>query len=315
MNEKKFEDILCKFPELIEDGLTFKDRQVIIKGKRVDILFVDRHEQKLIVEIKKGAIRREHIAQLLDYEGEFLTPDDPNIRVMLVGNRVPENLRRSLDHHGFEWKEIAVMSLINFLKEKGDEKLMVDIEIEDIYLSGKFNMAYSQRTTPSVKSNISKEGKMKETMKEGLSYENMQRHRFMQQLLERSREKTSLFRNVSHHSKQNWVSTTAGKYGLQWQFTAMKDFARVEFWFCTKDAGINLRRYEFVKKHKVDIENIFMDPLKWDFDEHRINQGIRYFCKIGGFQNESDWRIIQDDMIDHLLKMQSALGEIIKSLE
>ena len=315
MNEKTFEDILCKYPELIEEGLTFKGRQVIVKGKRVDVMFVDRHGQKLIVELKNGAIRREHIAQLFDYEGEFITLDDPNVRVMLVGNRVPENLRRSLDHHGFEWKEIPIMVLVNFLKEKDDDKLLVEIEIEDSYPSGTNNMTRFERTTPSVLSNTSKERKRGETMTEGLSHESMQRHRFMQQLIERSREKTDIFRNVNHHPKQNSVPKTVGKYGLQWQFTAMKDFTRVELWFGTKDAGINLRRYEFVKKHKADIENRFKDPLLWDFDESRINQGVRYICKIGGFQNESYWRIIQDDMIDHLIKLVSALEEIIKSLE
>lgn len=124
MDEKTFEDIICKYPDLIEDKLPFKGRQVIVAGKRVDVLFEDRHGQKLIVEIKKGTVRREDVAQLLDYEGYFVSPDDPNVRVMLVGNRVPENLRRSLDHHGFEWKEFTTTYLINFLRDKCDPELL-----------------------------------------------------------------------------------------------------------------------------------------------------------------------------------------------
>ena len=37
--EKQFEDILCKYPELIEEGLTFLNRQVTIYNRRIDILF------------------------------------------------------------------------------------------------------------------------------------------------------------------------------------------------------------------------------------------------------------------------------------
>ena len=54
MNESQFEDILEKYPELIEEGLSLIGRQVWIKGKYIDLLFNDRYGQKLIVELKKG---------------------------------------------------------------------------------------------------------------------------------------------------------------------------------------------------------------------------------------------------------------------
>jgi hypothetical protein len=51
----------------------------------------------------------------------LLSADDPTIRVMLVGTRVPPNIQRSLDHHGIAWKEIIFSFLKDFLKNKGDE--------------------------------------------------------------------------------------------------------------------------------------------------------------------------------------------------
>jgi len=124
MLEKDFEKILIKYPELIEDGLKLIGQQTNVDGKRVDLMFQDRHGFKLIVELKKGSILRKHIAQLMDYEGYFLSFDDPTVRVMLVGNRVPLNLQRTMDHHGFEWKEIKVQTLIKFLKGKQDTVLL-----------------------------------------------------------------------------------------------------------------------------------------------------------------------------------------------
>ena len=89
MKESDFESILERYPELIEDGLIFEGRQVALGRKHIDLLFRDKFDQKLIVELKRGTILRRHIGQILDYEGDILSPDDPNIRVMLIGNRVP----------------------------------------------------------------------------------------------------------------------------------------------------------------------------------------------------------------------------------
>ncbi len=132
MKEHEFENILVKYPELIEGGLLLSGRQVNLKGKYVDVLFEDRHKNKLIVELKLGIIKRDHIGQILDYEGLLLTADDPTIRVMLVNNKVPFNLRRALDHHGIEWKELTISNLINFLKDKNDEELLKCFTPEDI---------------------------------------------------------------------------------------------------------------------------------------------------------------------------------------
>jgi len=132
MNEREFEDIICRYPELIEDGLSLKGRQVRVKGKRVDVLFQDRHGYKLIVELKKGNVVRRDASQLLDYEGYFLSDDDPKVRVMLVGNRVPENLRRSFDHHGLEWKELQTTFLTEFLGERNDATLLRCLAGEEV---------------------------------------------------------------------------------------------------------------------------------------------------------------------------------------
>lgn len=121
MLEKDFEDIICKYPELIEEGLILIDRQLSLYGRRMDILFEDKFKRKLIIELKAGPIKDDHIGQILSYEGMLLSADDPTIRVMLVGTRVPPNIQRSLDHHGIAWKEITFSFLKDFLKNKGDE--------------------------------------------------------------------------------------------------------------------------------------------------------------------------------------------------
>lgn len=107
LTEKVLEDILVKYPELIEDGLILLGRQVFVFGRRIDLLFEDKFKRKLIVELKNGPIKDENVGQIMSYEGMILSDEDPSVRVMLVGTRVPPNIQRSLDHHGIAWKEIS----------------------------------------------------------------------------------------------------------------------------------------------------------------------------------------------------------------
>jgi len=43
MKESVFEDIIAKYPEVIEDALKLLGRQVNVEGKRIDLLFQDKH--------------------------------------------------------------------------------------------------------------------------------------------------------------------------------------------------------------------------------------------------------------------------------
>ncbi|MCX6668843.1 MAG: endonuclease NucS [Methanothrix sp.] len=124
LTERDFEDILCKYPDLIEDGLALKGRQVGVYGRRMDLLFEDRSKRKLIVELKIGPIKDGHIGQIMSYEGTLLSAEDPTVRIMLIGNRVPPNIQRSLDHHGIAWKEITYSQLKEFLRKRGDEQFL-----------------------------------------------------------------------------------------------------------------------------------------------------------------------------------------------
>jgi hypothetical protein len=133
LSERLFEDILVKYPELIEDRLKFIGRQVTHFGKRIDILFEDRFKEKLIIELKKNNLDRNALSQVMEYEGYILSEKDPSARVMIIANRIPLNLKKAMDHHGIEYKEITHNQLFEYL-EKYDvqllEKLNSDCQIQ-----------------------------------------------------------------------------------------------------------------------------------------------------------------------------------------
>lgn len=123
LSERLFEEILVKYSELIEERLTFIGRQVTHFGKRIDILFEDRFKEKLIVELKIDNLQRNALSQVMEYEGYILSEKDPSARVMIIANRIPLNLKKAMDHHGIEYKEITYKHLLEFL-EKSDEQLL-----------------------------------------------------------------------------------------------------------------------------------------------------------------------------------------------
>lgn len=122
--EKDFENLLAKYPELIEDGLRLKGRQIVVDGRRLDLLFEDQLSRGMVVELKWGPIKDQHIGQIMTYEGSLISADNPDLRVMLIGTRVPPNIRRVLDHHGIAWKEIRHGDILSFLRARLDWDLL-----------------------------------------------------------------------------------------------------------------------------------------------------------------------------------------------
>jgi len=124
LSEKQLEDIICKYPELLEQGLTLKGRQIHVYGKIMDILFEDKFGQDLVVELKKGTVSRQDVGQVMDYVGRILHEKKLTTRAMLVGSRVPPSFQKSMDYFGIEWKEIGLLQLQVFLTTKQDEELL-----------------------------------------------------------------------------------------------------------------------------------------------------------------------------------------------
>jgi hypothetical protein len=144
-SERIFEDILVKYPELIESNLKLIGRQVKHFGKRIDILFEDKFQEKLIIELKKDNLDRNALSQVLEYEGYILSEKDPSARVMLIANRIPLNLKKAMEHHGIEFKEITKNQLLVFLENKDSDLFnsMTSVHTDDTLSS---NIQYGNLT-------------------------------------------------------------------------------------------------------------------------------------------------------------------------
>jgi len=65
--EKHLEDWIEADPDLIQVGLTVIARQLVVAGGKIDLLALDPSGRLVIVEVKRGTLYRETIAQGLDY--------------------------------------------------------------------------------------------------------------------------------------------------------------------------------------------------------------------------------------------------------
>lgn len=129
MKEKHLEDILEKYSDLIEPGLTLLRRQPVMYGRRMDMLFEDKDKRKLVVELKAGLIKDEHIGQLICYQGMLLTVEDSMVRAMLIGTRVPPYIKKALDHYGISWREVKISHLKDFLSKAKDNELLATVTL------------------------------------------------------------------------------------------------------------------------------------------------------------------------------------------
>lgn len=130
MQELHLENILVQYPELIEPGLTFIDRQHSTHGKRIDLIFCDVDERWLIVEIKIGTLNRADVGQLLEYRHYIQKDNEALPRGMLVGDKIPPAIAGALEVGGCEYLLISHSDLEAFLRGMDDKELLASIGVE-----------------------------------------------------------------------------------------------------------------------------------------------------------------------------------------
>ena len=81
--EKLLEDILVVSPELLEPGLKLIGRQVPTDGGLLDLLGVDQNGRLTVVELKRGVLTRDAVAQSLDYASDLETYEPERLAALV----------------------------------------------------------------------------------------------------------------------------------------------------------------------------------------------------------------------------------------
>lgn len=133
-------------------------------------------------------------------------------------------------------------------------------------------------------------------------------YKFWEGLLDRAREKTSLF-SSNRPTKFQWIAASAGKTGLGFSFAIRRNYGSVELFidFGKDKKEENDAIYHNILLDKEKIEKEFGEPLIWSQVEgRRVNRIISNSDK-GGIKDIECWDEIQDDMIDRMIRFEKAL--------
>lgn len=109
--EQQLVDYVVADLDQIEPELTLIGQERVIGGVRPDLLLRDVHGRPLIVEFKRGTANDKAMNQLMDYI-KLVSTRHPDVRGMIIAERVPPNLQRSLEHHGLGWREIRLPTTV-----------------------------------------------------------------------------------------------------------------------------------------------------------------------------------------------------------
>ena len=128
LSEKEMEKAVIESPRKFigEDGLKLISRQFRIGSYIFDLLFEDRFGSKLIIELQKGTLDRNHTYKILDYYHEYKNQHPEEfIELMLIANVIPLERKKRLKDWGISFKEISEKEFLgrNMQEDKSNEKL------------------------------------------------------------------------------------------------------------------------------------------------------------------------------------------------
>jgi hypothetical protein len=128
MLEKDIENIIAQHPDEIFPGEGFKliGQQIVIEGRRLDVLFEDKYKRQVIIEVKRGILTRESSGQIAEYYGLLKNSNKNSIyELILCANIIPKERKTFLETIGIECKELGII-LITEIAKKYDYKFIDD---------------------------------------------------------------------------------------------------------------------------------------------------------------------------------------------
>ncbi|NLG28952.1 MAG: DUF4268 domain-containing protein [Chloroflexi bacterium] len=161
----------------------------------------------------------------------------------------------------------------------------------------------------------SEEGRNIGETKETLAERYLVREHFWTELLKKIKATTKLHANLSP-TKENWISTGAGKSGLSYNYVIRQHDTQVELYIDRgKDTDAeNKTIFDRLLQSKSEVETAFGAPLDWQRLEGKRACRVRHQLGVGGYQDEAKWAEVQDRLIDAMVRLEHAFKPYIDRL-
>jgi hypothetical protein len=149
---------------------------------------------------------------------------------------------------------------------------------------------------------------------EDLAERHILRLKFWEQLLEKAKKRTSLHAKVKH-GRENWINAGAGRTGLYYSYVVRMEDAQVELYIDRGDREWNKRVFNGLLQHKLEIEDLFGNPLDWQLLPDKRASRIRFVIPQYGLKDQDHWDELQDKLISAMIRLEKALRPFIREIE
>ncbi len=143
-----------------------------------------------------------------------------------------------------------------------------------------------------------------------------ERRQFWEGLLAVANIKTPLHSGRSP-TKDSWISTSAGKRGIDYNYVIRQHHVRVEVWIARgpgQDAE-NKQIFDTLATKKDEIQAAFGSPeLDWQRLDESAACRICATSDIGGYRNPEKWPEVYQWMADHMVALEKAFRPHINAL-
>ncbi len=275
--------------EVLDFTLSNPEREQAAGSFSVDLVAEDESGNTIIIENQLEKSDHDHLGKVITY----LTSFDAKAAIWIVAKARPEHV-----------------NAVSWLNESSSANFYL-LQLEAVRIEGSPPAALLTLIV-----GPSQESKDIGEKKKELAERYVKRRQFWERLLARAKSRTQLHSRVSP-SKDNWISTGAGKSGLSLNYVIRKADAHVELYIdrgkeCDDE---NIVIFDDLLSHKEQIETSFGEPLEWQRLEGKRGCRIKRTIAVGGYANEETWTQTQDAMIDAMIRLEKAFRPYIERIK
>lgn len=284
------EDHIDELNDVLDLRLSKVEREEPAGAFSADLVAEDQHGNLVVIENQLERSNHDHLGKLITY----LTSLDAKVGVWIVADPRPEHV-----------------GALAWLNENSADASFYLLKVEAVRIGDSDPAPLLTLIT-----GPSEEARQAGETKKELAERYVMRQRFWESLLERSKERTKLFSNISA-SQYSWIGTGTGIRGVTLTYMVRQHDAQVEVYI---DRGKDTEEenkaiFDQLSRSRRPIETVFGDELEWQRLENRRACRIRKRFALGGYrEQEEKWQEVQIALIDAMVRLEKAFKPHIAKL-
>jgi hypothetical protein len=141
------------------------------------------------------------------------------------------------------------------------------------------------------------------------------RLRFWEALVAIARQRKTRHANIKP-STYHWIGASSGIRGLGFNYSIGQEYGITELYIDRGEATENKRIFDQLYAHKEEIEARFGGALSWERLDTKQACRIKSVIESGGYRSpESQWPEIQAEMVETMIRLESALKPALDALD